>query len=175
MTHFLKMTLNWDHTFRKIHKTAIWHHPWRRPKWSEIRKPIFCSYWNIPKQKISILGIFILLEVLICLGEILKLNLPVKDMWHSHHLFIWPWPLIVTFSFVDYVNILKIDQGNVIHGIDAYAAWFSRTIHNTLSVSFILMNTIWPSMTFKALWPLFWRTCIIIWGLVMFSRMICAI
>ena len=30
--------------------------------------------------------------------------------------------LIVTFSFVDYVNILKIEQGNVIHGIDAYAA-----------------------------------------------------
>ena len=144
------MTLNWDHNFRKIHKTAIWHHPWRRPKWSEIRKPIFCSYWNIPKQKISILGIFILLEVLICLGEILKLNLPVKDMWHSHHLFIWPWPLIMTFSFLDYFNILKIKQVNVIHGIDAYVARFSRTIHNTLSLSFTFMKIIWPSMTFKA-------------------------
>ena len=61
-----------------------------------------------------------------------KLNLPVKDVWRSHHIFIWPWPLIIIFNILDYVHIAKIYQVSVIYDIDAYyVTRFSRMIQNT--------------------------------------------
>ena len=51
-TQIFKMTLNWDHNFRKIYKKAVWHHPWRRPKGSENLNPIFSVLMdhNQPKK-----------------------------------------------------------------------------------------------------------------------------
>ena len=86
--------------------------------------------WTLTKQNLSISGICILLEVQIYSGEMINLKLPVKDMWRSHHIFIWPWPFIMTFNLLDYVHIPNIKQVNVIHDIDAYVTRFSCMIHN---------------------------------------------